>query len=46
MAPNLRPSINSKTDLGDFMNIMIGEIIIWIIVGGFSGSIVGAVRPR
>jgi uncharacterized membrane protein YeaQ/YmgE (transglycosylase-associated protein family) len=25
------------------MNISIGELIIWIIVGGFAGSVVGAV---
>jgi uncharacterized membrane protein YeaQ/YmgE (transglycosylase-associated protein family) len=25
------------------MNITIGELIIWIIVGGFAGSVVGAV---
>ena len=25
------------------MNITIGELIIWIIVGGFAGSVVGAI---
>ena len=28
------------------MNISIGEVIIWIIVGGFAGSVVGAIVTR
>jgi uncharacterized membrane protein YeaQ/YmgE (transglycosylase-associated protein family) len=28
------------------MNITVGELIIWIIVGGFAGSLVGAIVMR